>query len=149
MQFPILIGLRRSAFQGRFLLCLFSVVVFLPWLVEWPLAVQAALSVFALIASCVTMRCLPRLPEVLLLERTGKMAIRHCQHDNFMDVEVLPGVTVHRWLTVISYRAVDHKKCEFMVIFPDCLDSNSFRRLRVWLRHAAGNTEGAATADSP
>jgi len=48
--------------------------------------------------------------------------------------KVLGSTTVTSFLTVINLRVVTHSRIRSIVILPDSMDADDYRRLRVWLR---------------
>lgn len=53
-------------------------------------------------------------------------------------VALLSGSVVNPWLSVIRYRDETSNKTGSLLILPDSLDEDDFRRLRVWLKWKAG-----------
>ena len=54
-------------------------------------------------------------------------------HD-WRNAEVLGSSFVTPWLTVLNMRLPDQLLAQHVVLLPDTLESDAFRRLRVWLR---------------
>ena len=54
-------------------------------------------------------------------------------HD-WRDAEVLGSTFVTPWLTVLNLRSPEQRLARHVVILPDAVDRDAFRRLRVWLR---------------
>jgi toxin CptA len=51
--------------------------------------------------------------------------------------DILPSTYIHPQLVVLRVRlAENHNKAYFLILFSDALDKQTFRRLRVYLRHA-------------
>ena len=48
--------------------------------------------------------------------------------------EVLGSTTVTAFLTVINLRVIGERRMRSVVILPDCMAPEDYRRLRVWLR---------------
>ena len=140
MQFPIVIGLRRS----RFIDCVLAgltgvallVVAGVPWQREISLALGAAVLLLALHAAH---RLAPAL-DILRIDADGKVSGRPVGHDAFLTFTLLPGATVHPWLTVL--RLAGEGREYRLLIAPDAAPPEAFRRLRVWLRWRAGFANG-------
>lgn len=49
---------------------------------------------------------------------------------------ILPSTYIHPQLVVLRVRLAENHKAYFLILFPDALDKQTFRRLRVYLRHA-------------
>jgi toxin CptA len=145
VQFPITIGLRRSRFQVFFLGVLTLVAVLVCLLAPWSMLVQGALIVSLLLLALGAARRLDNPLLGLLLTKEGRLSVRFRGKDeSYFPVTVLPGTTVHLWLTVLRMQYEAHPLT--LLITPDCLAADDFRRLRVWLKWRAifGETDGAA-----
>jgi toxin CptA len=79
------------------------------------------------------------------LGRVRPAALR-CQADGSLHVlaggdwlaaELLPDTAVLAWLVVLRYRMVGGAGRHAVVVLPDSLETDAFRRLRVWLRWRA------------
>ncbi len=64
------------------------------------------------------------------------------RRDGWRDCEVLGSTYVTAFLTVVNLRASGGRRIRSVVILPDCMVADDYRRLRVWLRwrpQAEGN----------
>lgn len=136
MQFPITIGLHRSRLQIPFFVLLALVAAIIILLLAWPLAVQLALLVGLGLYLVFVLRKLSHPIQELRLSKDGQLSIRfRGKEETFFPVIIQPGVTVHPLLTVLSMEYEAHHL--LLVITPDCLAAEDFRRLRVWLKWQA------------
>lgn len=85
---------------------------------------------------------------IVAFRRRAQGALRlQCQADGGLSlmpegvvwrpVALLPGSVVNPWLTVIRYRDETSNKTGSLLILPDSLDEDDFRRLRIWLKWKA------------
>ena len=145
MQFPIMIGLHRSRLQSRILAVLLSMalLVFLCYPVPVPLRLLGVLLLG--LGGAWTIRQLRPQIEALRLLADGNVAIK-CAGGNdqeFVPVRVQHGATVHPWLTVLRLATREGQPYR-LLLTPDCLLPEDFRRLRVFLRwHSAVSASGA------
>lgn len=145
MQFPISIGLRRSRLQVIFLGGLALLAAPICLVAPWPMSVQGALLVCVLMLAFLAIRRLSNPIQALLLSKEGRLSVRFRGKDeSYFPVTILPGVTVHPWLSVLRMQYEDHPLT--LLITPGCLGAGDFRRLRVWLKWRAifGETDAAA-----
>lgn len=136
MQFPIVIGLRRSRFLDCFVflgtvLASLSVVA-LPQIIF----VQAALLLALWICGALAWWQLAPRCAAIRLERSGQVGIARLGSNEFLVVDLLPGGTVHPWLTVIRWKD-DKEKVATLALAGDSMNTDDFRRLRVFLRWQA------------
>ena len=77
-------------------------------------------------------------PELsaIRLERAGQISIRGIREKDFLATQLLPGATVHPWLTIIRLKA-DSGPRHTLIVTVDSLNRRDFRRLRVFLRWQA------------
>lgn len=61
---------------------------------------------------------------------------------DWQEAEVLGGSFVAPYLTVLNLRPADSRLARHLVILPDAVDSEDFRRLRVWLKWRQGPPSG-------
>ena len=73
-------------------------------------------------------------PIELRTEQDGTLLIK--AGDEWQPVSLLPSTMVTPWLTVLHLRHVDNRRTH-IVILPDSLCQDDYRRLRVWLRWKA------------
>ena len=132
MQFPIIIGLRRSRFMDGPLAVLTSIALLavagVPWPVEIALPLAGALLVLALHAA----RCLAPAFECLKIEADGNISGRLIGENEFLSLRLLPGAAVHPWLTVVCLAG--ERGTYRVLVASDSAAPDEFRRLRVGLR---------------
>lgn len=136
MQLPITIGLHRSSFQRGFLIVtalLASVVVlFFPRSV----AVQAALLLMVWGVTLFSWRRLASPLSAIRLETSGQVQAAITDSHEFRAATILPGATVHPWLTVLRLEFAAGERCT-LLLTPGAMPADDFRRLRVFLRWRA------------
>lgn len=132
MQFPITIGLRRSRFLGLALvatvLLAVGMVMAMPWSIGTRVAICLSVSMTALFAG----RQLGNLPSAIRLEQSGNILLAPCGTEQFIDADLLPGATVHPWLTVARLKTEEGQF--LLIVAVDSMKQEDFRRLRVFLR---------------
>jgi toxin CptA len=136
VQFPILIGLHRS----RFL----DIVVFVIAIVASAIVLavpQPVISPWAFITTIWTIAAItwqelsPKL-SVIRLERDGRLSVRRLGESDFLAAELLPGATVHPWLSVVKIKPATGNAC-IVIVAADSVNRQKFRRFRVFLRWQA------------
>lgn len=136
MQLPMTIGLRRSRLIDGFVgLCglLASLVI-----LAFPRSALVQGGLLLLIWGLVLLswsRCSPRL-SAIRLEREGGLSIALVGEPEWATAALLPGATVHPWLTVLRLKTLEGRIFP-LVLVGDSLDAADFRRLRVFLRWRA------------
>jgi toxin CptA len=115
-----------------------AVSVPLPWAGSWMLRL---LMVSILLASASyhvaqAMGWLPGSVVALKLATDGALSIRRKRGD-WVSVEVLGSSFVHPMLTIINLKLEARRFPVHVLLMPDVLDAESFRRLRVWLKWGA------------
>ena len=135
MQFPIVIGLRRSYFQAGFIVASGLGAVLLTCFAPWAVWVRSTLCL--LVLAFVALALVPARGRVqgLVLTREGVLHLRLAGVGNVVQGRLLPGATVHPWLTVL--RIAHATGSLTLLLTPECLAADDFRRLRVWLRWQA------------
>ena len=146
MQFPILIGLRRSFLQRLLIWGVSGLALLLPIVVAWPDGWRLAFVLTVVVLFGLEVRRLRQPLPALLLEKQGQLAVRGSEDEAFADVDIMPPVTVHPWLIVLSYRTSSGQRHR-LAIFPDSTSAGQHRRLRVWLRQHAGLAQARAKPD--
>ena len=136
MRFPITIGLRRSRIldTGLLLVLVTTIAVLLAWPAGAALQ-MAAIFMAMLVAGLAYRRLTPRLAGIRL-ERVGGMRVCLAGQTEFRRVLALPGATVHPWLTVVRLQDEDGRR-HMLLVAPDAMSHDDFRRLRVFLRWQA------------
>ncbi len=77
----------------------------------------------------------------LILHKDG--ALEYVRRDGTAaSGKVDPQTMVTAWLTVLLLRSGAGRRCEALTLLPDTLESEDFRRLRLWLRWLAAERGG-------
>lgn len=76
--------------------------------------------------------CLPSSCTGLLLGETGAVLIR--RDGRHLPCQILPTSVVTPWLTVLNALPESARFKRDVILLPDSLSAESFRRLRVWLK---------------
>lgn len=76
----------------------------------------------------------------LSITRDG-LKIETCR-DDWIPVETLGSSFVSPWLTVLNLKLPDRRLATHVVLLPDMLGPDEFRRLRVWLKWGHALTHG-------
>ena len=142
MQFPILIGLRRSRILVAGLVFLVFAVLGMGIYFLTHLVLQVT---FCLLTACLAFiswqKLTPKISEIRL-DRGGSVSICHGNQQEFFPVSIAPNATVHPWLTVFRVTS-DSNQAFTLIATVDTLNRQNFRRLRVFLRWQADLTNGA------
>ena len=145
MQFPVFIRLHRSSFLARagvgiYLLgALFVAVTPLPL---WgKIALLASVALFGLLSWKQYQTCLKwlnfnlvlNLPEASLPDASncGLGYFASDEQSELCPLELLSGSVLHPWLTVLPLRL--EGKTHTLILLPDSIKAEDFRRLRVFL----------------
>lgn len=136
MQFPIMIGLHRSRFMdlGLLFVALLASVAAL----AFPQTTTIQFSVCAAIwvAAGLAWRELTPKFSAIRLERSGQVFVALNGKSEFLAAEILPGATVHLWMTVVKLKT-EEAGSKALIATVDSLNRQDFRRLRVFLRWQA------------
>ena len=136
MQFPINIGLHRSFFQLAILRGIAIVASLLIISSPWSWEVRGSILFALAIITFVSERRLLNPIRNLLLSSEGALSVRfRGKEDGFFPVFILPGATVHPLL--LAFRVEHEGHHSSLVITPDCMAQDDFRRLRLWLKWRA------------
>ncbi|MDD2743872.1 MAG: hypothetical protein PHV02_16525 [Rhodocyclaceae bacterium] len=140
MQFPITIGLRRSRFLDAFIVlsALLASGAGLAFARSTPILAVILCAIF-LLAALALWRLRQRISAVRL-EQSGDISLCRTPDDEFLAAELLPGATVHPWLTVLRLKT-DSEAAQALMLTVDSLKAADFRRLRVFLRWRANISE--------
>ena len=141
MQFPIVIGLRRSRFMDCALAGLTGGALLVAAGVPWPPEISLALAAAVLPLALHAVRHLAPPFDRLRIDADGKTAGRPPGRSAFVPLRLLPWATVHPWLTVL--RLGGENRDYRLLIAIDSAAPEEFRRLRVCLRWRAGINDGA------
>ncbi len=135
MQFPIAIGLHRSRLQEAVLFALAMLASLAVLLFPRPLPLQAALLLAIWgIALWAWRRLVPPL-TTLRLEADGTVQVA-ADGLGYLPATILPGATVHPWLTVLRLEWADSQRYAVLVTVGTASPDDR-RRLRVFLRWRA------------
>jgi toxin CptA len=145
VQFPITIGLHRSRFLALALASLVLLAVGMVMAMPWSIGVRLAICLFVSITAVLAGRQLGNLPAAIRLEQSGKILLAPSGTEQFVGASLLPGTTVHPWLTVVRLKTEERQF--LLIVAVDTLKQEDFRRLRIFLRWRAEIS--AAGADVP
>ena len=136
MQFPIIIGLRRSFLLDAVLglVALLASVMCLAY--PGPMALKAPLLASVLIVAALAWLKFAPIGLRLRMDRDGRLSLQNDLSSDFFPVTLLSGAVVHPWLTVIRLRS-DAGRIFALVAVADSLEVEDFRHLRVFLRWRA------------
>ncbi|MBS1157917.1 MAG: hypothetical protein H6R15_336 [Proteobacteria bacterium] len=136
MQLPITIGLRRSflldILVGVGTLLASAGALFFPQAVHW----RVGLLIFVWLLAALAWRELRPAFSAIRLERDGRLFVRRPGDQEFSATNLLPGATVHPWLTVVRLKT-EEGACAPLILAVDSLEPDDFRRLRMFLRWRA------------
>ena len=141
MQFPITIGLRRSRFVDGALAGLTCASLLLIAGVPWPPPVSLPLAGVVLLLALHAARRLAPPIVTLRIDGDGKVTGKPLGQSIFLPLKLLPGATVHPWLTVLGL-AGENREYR-LLIAADSAVPDEFRRLRVALRWLDAVSSGA------
>jgi len=135
VQFPITIGLHRSRFLvGAFVLLVLLTIPVLVFL-QRSTAIFAAIPLLLAVLFAWLWRYRQPCCPVIRLEANGAISLLSGDGE-FAAAQLLPGATVHPWLTVLRLRSAAGCVC-ILCLTVDSLKREDFRRLRVFLRWRA------------
>ena len=135
MQFPITIGLHRSYFLDAVLLLVASLAIGVALFFRQSIELQAGLVLaICLICGLAWWQLAPKF-SAIRLESSGQIHTCDISQNDFVATQLLPGATVHPWLTVIRLKTDDG--CRTLIIAVDSINQQNFRRLRAFLRWQA------------
>ncbi|NTV71738.1 MAG: hypothetical protein HGA71_16520 [Azonexaceae bacterium] len=136
MQFPIIIGLRRS----RFLDALLLIVVVLACTAIFGFQCSPAIrAILFLAVQFFAIRALYAFaPEIkqIRLERNGEIFVSRGDESEFVRATPKPGAIIHPWLTVIRF-ATEDSRTATLIATVDRKSSENLRRLRMFMRWQA------------
>ncbi len=140
MQFPIAIGLHRSRFVALALWLIVACGTLVIAAFPRSTAVQALMCLMLWGGAAWSWRALRPAFGGLLLERDGHLRLLDAEGRPGERARLMPGATVHPWLIVMQL-LVEHGGRPVLVLAPDSMAPEEFRRLRVFLRWQAGFSE--------
>jgi len=141
VRFPITVGLRRSRLIGGVLPVLTAIGLIAIERVAWPPVASWLVAVALVLAAFAAARGLRPRIETLRIDEDGSLSGLAIGASEFSPVRLLPGATAHPWLTVM--RLAHAQGIWLIVVAPDCVAPEDFRRLRVWLRWRASVSDGS------
>mgnify|MGYP000550668583 CR=1 FL=1 len=136
MQFPITIGLHRSRLLDFFVVS--GALLASGGALALPAAMFIQVGVVGLTGLLVfwSIRQLTLKISAIRLEQNGELSLFATLENEFKTAKILPGATVHPWLTVVRFKFPEQPARTLMVTV-DSLKAKNFRRLRVFLRWRA------------
>jgi toxin CptA len=145
---PIAATLTPSPLLAGLLLGMHGMCALLLWLL--PLSRPLQLTLLLMLAASLTYHWLR---DVLLrlsdsvsglhLATDGTFSVR-LRHDDWVPAEVLGSSFVRPWLTVLNLKLEGRRSMLPVVLLPDTLNHDDFRRLRVWLNWGRHGAQGGA-----
>ena len=135
MQFPIVVGLRRSRVLTLATVATALVGILSVSVVPWPLVIRIMLGAVTVLMAIRIIRALSPRVETLRIDGDGHLTCQATGASGFVPAHLLPGATVHPWLTVLRLAIEDD--AWLLVVVPGSVAPDEFRRLRVWLRWRA------------
>jgi toxin CptA len=141
VQFPIIIGLRRSRFLDGALMATTCIGLVAIALVPWLPPISFILGIATVFVAILVARALTPRIRALRIDHDGAIGCRSIGKSEFSPARLLPGATAHPWLTVLR---LAHEQVVYrLVIAQDSATPEELRRLRVWLRWRAEVSGGA------
>jgi toxin CptA len=136
VQFPIIIGLRRSRFLDSVLLLVvvLATAATLGFQCPWP--VRTGLLFAITVLAMQAWRALSPSIKTIRLEHNGEIFVEHAGEAGFVRASPKPGATVHPWVSVVGLRTVDGRSAT-LIAAVDSQSRADFRRLRLFLRWQA------------
>ena len=129
MQFPIIIGLRRSFLLERSLLTVSLLAGLMLVMMDWPLYLRLlALGLCLFLFLQARRQWRRHSNQMLLIDRQG-LAILRQRDGSEQTVRWLHGATVHPWLTVLRLQRADGQR-QTLIFTVDNISAANFRRLR-------------------
>lgn len=132
MQFPILIGLRRSFFLGCGIVGVAGLAIIVVLATPWPVLPKVLLS---LLIAVLGVRAWDRARPIFTSMRISSDGALHARIDEngeWLELSLGAQHTVHPWLIVL--RLSSEAKWRSVPIFLDATDPDAFRHLAIWLR---------------
>lgn len=136
MQFPITIGLRRSRFMDIGLLFVALLAGMAALAFPQTTTVQFGICAVIWVAAGLAWRQLTPKFSAIRLERSGLVFAALSGKSEFLAAEILPGATVHPWVTVVKLKT-EEARSQVLIATVDSLNRQNFRRLRIFLRWQA------------
>lgn len=130
----------KSSKQYTLLLCSahFAVVCIL-WKIDCSIFIKLIGTILLAISLCLYLRChalllSPRSIVSLLFSEDGSTCIAQTQSNEHITLIIKGDTFVTPYLTVLSMKSPYSIFPRNIVIFPDSIDVEKFRQLRIWLR---------------
>ena len=140
MQFPMTIGLHRSRFLDAFIVS--GALLASAGALAFPgesLIQVGVLSLTCLFAFWAIRQLTPSI-SAMRLEQNGDVSLRSIVDNEYRVAQIMPGATVHPWLTVVRFKCPE-QPVQTLIVTVDSLKAADFRRLRVFLRWRAEISE--------
>jgi hypothetical protein len=131
VRFPVFIELRRSLYRIGALCTMHGAAAGAFFVLPWPWPVRVAS--FAVLAASLWYSLRP--PRVASLHLHGNGGLECILPDGTsLSAAILPDSTVFSWLVVLRLKTDGRKRAISLLLFPDHMSREEFRRLRLWLR---------------
>ena len=133
MQFPITIGLHRSRILLGALAVTSVLAIGMVMLLWWSISLKISACLLVAIVAHMALRRLRIIPSAIRLQESGTIQLIPAGEDQFVNARLLPGATVHPWLTIARLKTEDGR-IKVLIVAVDSLKPADFRRLRTCLR---------------
>jgi toxin CptA len=137
---PALTIYLKSSRQYTLLLCMahFAVACIL-WKMDWSILIKLIGSILLAISLCLYLRCHALLLSVrsivtLHFSEDGLTCTAQTQSNEHITFTIKSDTFVTPYLTVLCVKSPYSFFSRNIVIFPDSIDGDKFRQLRIWLR---------------
>lgn len=131
----MVVRLRRSRLLGGMVVAVALIGLLAVSAMPWPLQIRIMLGAVTALVAIQVIRALSPRVEALRIDCDGHLTCQAIGESGFVPAHLLPGATVHPWLTVLHLAIEDD--AWLLVVAPDSVAPEEFRRLRVWLRWRA------------
>lgn len=140
MQFPIIIGLRRSPFLDAMLLIAFILACAAILGFQCSPSIRTSLFFAVLLLAIRAWYALTPAIKQIRLERGGEIFIARVGESDFIQAGPKAGAIIHPWLTVIRLQTSDARTAT-LIATVDRKNSENLRRLRMFMRWQASFSE--------
>ena len=140
MQFPIIIGLRRSRFLDAMLLIVVILASAAILSFQYSPSIRLGLLFANLALAALAWLSLRPTIKTIKLERNGDVFIMRVGEIGFLRATPRAGATIHPWLSIIRLTTEDGRTAT-LIATVDSPNRADFRRLRMFMRWQANFSE--------